>query len=230
MAGRATAFLTNREMVVLSRLARPGTKADIAREMCLSVNTIKSHIAHVYAKLGVRNRRQAIARARELGILLLTAEDRALEREGGHDFVVTPDEAMQYIVDLVRVYTTRDSKLFERIHRVDVRWMSAIATCSGIDAMRERVMEVATAVPDLQAELLGLTIEPDRNHAIYEYTVSGTHLGSLNVGDQWYPATGKRFQYTSMAIVAFDDIGLVAEVRSYFDFIDVVRQVGLAKV
>jgi hypothetical protein len=30
-----------------------------------------------------------------------------------------------------------------------------------------------------------------------------------------------------MAVVTFDDAGLVAEVRSYFDFIDIVRQVGL---
>jgi DNA-binding CsgD family transcriptional regulator/predicted ester cyclase len=228
MVARATAFLTNRETVVLCRLARPGTKADIAREMFLSINTIKSHVAHVYAKLGVRNRREAVLRARELGIVVLTPEDRALERDDDSGFVLDAGEAMQYLVDLARVYAKRDSKLFERIHTGDVRWVSAVATCSGIDAMRERVLELAGAVPDVRAELVDLTIDADRNQAIYEYTVSGTHLGPLCVGGRWYPATGKPFRYTSMAVVTFDEIGLVAEVRSYFDFIDIVRQVGLA--
>jgi DNA-binding CsgD family transcriptional regulator/predicted ester cyclase len=225
MADRSTAFLTAREMVVLRRLAQPGTKVDIAREMLVSVNTIKSHVKQIYAKLGVSDRRNAIARGRALGIV--PALDEA-ERQEDSGFVLTACEAMQYLVDMVRVYVDRDDELFERIHRADVRWVSAVASCSGVAEMRDRAMEVASAVPDLNAELVGLIVDEARNTASYEYNVSGTHLGPLFVRDRWYPATGKPFRYSSMAIVTFDDSGLVSEVRSYFDFIDIVRQVGLA--
>jgi LuxR family transcriptional regulator, maltose regulon positive regulatory protein len=36
----------------------------------LSVNTVKTHQRHLYAKLGVRSRSQAVARARALGLLV----------------------------------------------------------------------------------------------------------------------------------------------------------------
>jgi predicted ester cyclase len=128
---------------------------------------------------------------------------------------------------MARVYRKRDCKLFDRIHRADVRWESPVSSCSGVVGMRHRAMELATAVPDLNAELVSLMVDEDRNAASYEYTVSGTHLGPLCVRGSWYPATGMPFHYASMAVVTFDDSGLVSEVRSYFDFIDIVRQVGL---
>jgi DNA-binding CsgD family transcriptional regulator/predicted ester cyclase len=213
-------------MVVLRRLARPGTKADIAREMFVSVNTIKSHVKQIYAKLDVGDRGQAVARGRALGLVGADSDSRVEDGEGPR-FVLTSAEAMQYLFDMARVYDKRDSRLFERIHRADVRWESPVSSCSGLAGMRDRAMELATAVPDLHAELVGLIVDEDRNTASYEYRVSGTHLGPLCVRDQWYPATGRRFRYTSMAVVTFDDRGLVSEVRSYFDFIDIMRQVGL---
>jgi DNA-binding CsgD family transcriptional regulator/predicted ester cyclase len=228
MADRAAAFLTTREMVVLRRLARPGTKADIAREMFVSVNTIKSHIKQIYAKLGVGDRREAVSRGRALGIVV--PDNDRLEPDGNRKagFVLTACEAMQYLLDMAHFYEKCDRKLFDRIHRADVRWESPVSSCSGVAGMRERALELATAVPDLNAELIGLIVDDSRNTASFEYIVSGTHLGPLCVRDSWYPATGRRFQYTSMAIVTFDEHGLVSEVRSYFDFIDIVRQVGLA--
>jgi len=227
MADRAAAFLTTREMVVLRRLARPGTKADIAREMFVSVNTIKSHVKQIYAKLGVSDRRQAVSRGRALGIVVQDPDGRELERDRA-GFVLTAAEAMQYLFDMARVYGRRDCKLFDRIHRTDVRWESPVSSCSGVAGMRQRAMELATAVPDLHAELVGLIVDEGRNTASYEYTVTGTHLGPLCVRDSFFPATGRPFRYTSMAVVTFDDDGLVSEVRSYFDFVDIVRQVGLA--
>jgi DNA-binding CsgD family transcriptional regulator len=228
MADRPTALLTTREVLVLRRLARPGTKADIAREMFVSINTIKTHVASIYGKLGVADRREAVSRGRELGLVLLPPEDEPVGRRDKTGFVLSNAEAMQYALDLIRIYNQRDVKLFDAIHRDDVCWISPVSSCSGVAAMRDRVLELATAVPDLRAELIGLTVDTNRNTAMYEYCVKGTHLGPLPVRDQWYPGTGKPFQYTSMAIVMFDDTGLVVEVRSYWDFIDIVRQLGLA--
>jgi LuxR family maltose regulon positive regulatory protein len=46
-------------------------KADeIAGELYLSANTIRTHVRHIYAKLDAHTRREAVARARERGLLV----------------------------------------------------------------------------------------------------------------------------------------------------------------
>jgi DNA-binding CsgD family transcriptional regulator len=230
MRDRAAVFLTRRERIVLRRLALRGTQVEIAHEMFVSVNTIKTHVANIYAKLGVADRNEAVARGRELGIVAPIAEHRPFERGDDAGFVLTDGAALQYLLDVNNVYRRRDEKLFERVHREDVRWVSPVGISSGVAAVWDRALELANAAPDLRGVLLGLTVEPHRNTAIYEYSVTGTHLGPLYVRDRCYPATGMRFQYASMAVVAFDRGGLVFEVRSYFDFSDVADQLGLASV
>ncbi|MBV8999438.1 MAG: response regulator transcription factor [Solirubrobacterales bacterium] len=42
---------------------------EIASELFVSTNTIRTHLRHIYAKLGVHNRAEAVTRARELGLL-----------------------------------------------------------------------------------------------------------------------------------------------------------------
>jgi PAS domain S-box-containing protein len=347
--------LTARELTVLEWLATPFTQRRIAAELCVSLNTIKTHVKQIYRKFGVSSRDEAVQRARSLRLLeddaaapvdfqalvthtrsLITVIDahrrivwangafqdllgfdpklyvgrpswelvhpddydrvtrifretsatpgasatfecrlahadgtwrhvevhqvnrihdpavrgfvgttRELARSSGIEgsvhgepgyerdahgvFVLTATEAMQYLLDMAYVYETRDSELFERLHRDDVRWTSPVATCSGRGATWDRAMELADAVPDLRAELIGVSVDTEHNVASYEYRVTGTHVRPLRVRDRWYPATGKPFEYVSMAVVTFDDEGLASEIRAYFDFIDIVRQVGLAE-
>ncbi|MFF0339144.1 LuxR C-terminal-related transcriptional regulator [Kribbella sp. NPDC004875] len=61
--------LTDREHVVLSHLATLDTTKEIAAELFVSVNTVKAHAHSVYRKLAVHNRRDAVRRARELGLI-----------------------------------------------------------------------------------------------------------------------------------------------------------------
>lgn len=56
--------LTPREMEMLNALASPATLEEIAAGERVSVNTVKTHVRHIYRKLGVRNRRDAVALAR----------------------------------------------------------------------------------------------------------------------------------------------------------------------
>jgi LuxR family maltose regulon positive regulatory protein len=65
--------LTPRELELIGYLPTRYTIADIAERCFLSTNTIKTHLAHIYRKLGVASRDAAIERATELG-LFETAE------------------------------------------------------------------------------------------------------------------------------------------------------------
>lgn len=62
-AGAPTPALSPREREVLVGLSRGGTYAGIARELGISVNTIRHHIRNLYAKLGVSGRAEAVSRA-----------------------------------------------------------------------------------------------------------------------------------------------------------------------
>jgi LuxR family transcriptional regulator, maltose regulon positive regulatory protein len=61
--------LTNRELVVLRYLQSGLSKAEIAAELYVSINTVKTHVRNVFRKLGASRRRDAVLRARELRML-----------------------------------------------------------------------------------------------------------------------------------------------------------------
>ena len=63
------AGLTGRQVQVVHLLARGMTNAEIAGDLVLSVRTVDSHVAASLEKLGARTRKQAVARAAELGVL-----------------------------------------------------------------------------------------------------------------------------------------------------------------
>jgi DNA-binding NarL/FixJ family response regulator len=61
--------LSPREREVLQLLARGQTNREIAQQLIVSVSTVKIHVEHILAKLGVSDRTQAAVRAIELGLL-----------------------------------------------------------------------------------------------------------------------------------------------------------------
>ncbi len=61
--------LSERELDVLRLLASDLDGPDIARHLVVSLNTVRTHTKHIYAKLAVNNRRSAVSRAHQLGLL-----------------------------------------------------------------------------------------------------------------------------------------------------------------
>ncbi len=67
--GRPVEQLTEREQSILSYLPTYMKSSDIAADLFVSVNTVKSHLQSIYRKLGATSRQEAVHRARELGLL-----------------------------------------------------------------------------------------------------------------------------------------------------------------
>jgi LuxR family transcriptional regulator, maltose regulon positive regulatory protein len=68
--------LSDRELTVLRFLPTMMSNAEIAAEMFVSVNTVKTHLKHVYRKLDVADRRDCVKRARDLRLLSPGLGDR----------------------------------------------------------------------------------------------------------------------------------------------------------
>lgn len=63
------AALSERERAVLRLVAAGMTNPEIARELSIALDTVKAHLKHVASKLDASNRAQAVARAKELGLI-----------------------------------------------------------------------------------------------------------------------------------------------------------------
>ncbi|MCA3748774.1 MAG: response regulator transcription factor [Rubrobacter sp.] len=88
--GQPTRSLTARELEVLRLLALGKTNRQIAKELYLSLSTVKRHLERILSKLGVSDRTQAAVRAIELGLLHAGGEtgaspDRLAAENGSSD-------------------------------------------------------------------------------------------------------------------------------------------------
>lgn len=61
--------LTERELEVLRWIAAGLSNGQIARRLAIEVSTVKRHVNHIFGKLGVTTRTQALVRAKELSLL-----------------------------------------------------------------------------------------------------------------------------------------------------------------
>jgi LuxR family maltose regulon positive regulatory protein len=65
----ATEQLSSRELAVLRLIAQGCSNQEISDQLFISLHTVKTHASHINSKLGVERRTQAVARAKELGVL-----------------------------------------------------------------------------------------------------------------------------------------------------------------
>jgi DNA-binding CsgD family transcriptional regulator/predicted ester cyclase len=222
--------LTPRETVVLQRLKHRGSYTEIARELFVSTNTIKTHVRNVYAKLGVTNRASALAAATVLGLLDEPNETRDERKAAGSTRPQngTADATRRYMAALAHSLSTNDWTAYARVLRHDVRQTTPVMTGEGIDEIIAFNERVGAAIPDLRIEVRHVTVDPDGNRAILECLHSGTAVGELRTRYGVHPATGRRFQFVSVHIVTFDESGLASEIRRYWDLYELLRDQGIA--
>ena len=65
----ASLGISDREYAVLEQLAAGQSNKEIARDLGISPNTVKTHVAHLYAKLSVSKRTEAVNKSRELKLI-----------------------------------------------------------------------------------------------------------------------------------------------------------------
>jgi DNA-binding NarL/FixJ family response regulator len=66
--------LSRRELEVLGLIARGATNRDVASKLFITEATVKTHLLHIFAKLGVKDRAAAVATAYETGLLKRASE------------------------------------------------------------------------------------------------------------------------------------------------------------
>jgi len=81
-APRRAASLTEREEAVLRLFDGDRSLRKIAKELYVSLNTVKTHTQSIYRKLGVSDRQDAVARGRDLGLLQSAATAVSLPQKG----------------------------------------------------------------------------------------------------------------------------------------------------
>ena len=67
--GRLVEPLSERELEVLALIAAGLSNRGVAERLFITVGTVKAHTSSIYGKLGVHRRTQAVARAREMGLI-----------------------------------------------------------------------------------------------------------------------------------------------------------------
>jgi len=72
--------LTDREEQILKLIADGFTNKEISYTLSISESTVENHIHHIYVKLGIANRAQAVAQAFRLRIAIL--QNSAIENSG----------------------------------------------------------------------------------------------------------------------------------------------------
>jgi LuxR family transcriptional regulator, maltose regulon positive regulatory protein len=70
-SSRTGVTLSDRELIVLNLLSQGLSNKEIASRLSIELRTVKWHTGNIFVKLNVKNRTQAVARARDLNILLL---------------------------------------------------------------------------------------------------------------------------------------------------------------
>jgi LuxR family maltose regulon positive regulatory protein len=61
--------LSQREIEILKMVATGATNQAIAERLVITIGTVKSHIHHIFGKLNVQTRTEAVAQARKLGLI-----------------------------------------------------------------------------------------------------------------------------------------------------------------
>jgi predicted ATPase/DNA-binding CsgD family transcriptional regulator len=188
--------LTEREFEVLERFARQQTNAEIARDLTLSLGTVKWYAQQIYNKLGVSDRESAIARAQALGLLV---ETRSGELAPG-----TPDHVPHNLPAQFTSFLGRKAELAQIRQLLLQTRLLTITGPGGVGKTRLALQSAAEALPSFPDGVFWVGLFALSQPELIINAIAGV-LRVRDAGEEPLLATTQRFLAQRRLLLVLDN-------------------------
>jgi non-specific serine/threonine protein kinase len=169
--------LTRREQQVLRLLAEGYSGPEIAEQLTLALSTVREHLQNIYGKLGADGKRQAINRARELGLVKAPA---ALELGTVHEVsaasaTLAPQPARKHNLPVqVTRYFGRENDIAQLKDRIQQERLVTLTGSGGVGKTRLSLQAAEALLPEFSDRVWFIALAPLTNPALVAQTVATT--------------------------------------------------------
>ena len=170
--------LTRRERDILSLLAQGHTGPEIAEKLTLAVSSVKWHTQHLYSKLGVNSKKQAVARARELGLLgalpaAAAPEPTAAPSEAPPSPVAQPERKHNLPLQVTRFFG-REHEVAQLMERLGENRLVTLTGSGGVGKTRLSLRTAEALLPNFADGVWLVELAPLSDSALVAQQVASS--------------------------------------------------------